>query len=116
MIDIKDIFIGKNPILNNQKKVEGGYVLIDGEVFFKISNVDSMRPFFMSVVSSSNHWLFMSSNGGISAGRKNPDFALFPYYTDDKIIDSSNHTGSKSIFLIEKDKSRYLWEPFVTYP
>ena len=112
MIDIKDIFIGKNPILNNQKKVEGGYVLIDGEVFFKISNVDSMRPFFMSVVSSSNHWLFMSSNGGISAGRKNPDFALFPYYTDDKIIDSSNHTGSKSIFLIEKDKSRYLWEPF----
>ena len=112
MSDIKDIFIGKNPILNNQKKVEGSDLLIDGEVFFKISNVDSMRPFFMSVVSSSNHWLFMSSNGGISAGRKNPDFALFPYYTDDKIIDSSNHTGSKSIFLIEKGKSRYLWEPF----
>ena len=112
MSDIKDIFIGKTPILNYQKKVEGSDLLIDGEVFFKISNVDSMRPFFMSIVSSSNHWLFMSSNGGISAGRKNPDFALFPYYTDDKIIDSSNHTGSKSIFLIEKGKSRYLWEPF----
>ncbi len=60
-------------------------VLINNEIFYKIADVNTMRPFFMSIVSDSNHWLFVASNGGISAGRKNAQFALFPYYTDDKI-------------------------------
>ena len=63
--------------------------IINNESFFKISNVDKMRPFFMSLVSNSNHWLFISSTGGLSAGRKDTSNALFPYYTDDKIIRSS---------------------------
>ena len=71
-----------------------------------------MRPFFMSIVSNSNHWLFISSTGGLSAGRKNSNYALFPYYTDDKITESSDHTGSKSIFLVTKSESTFLWEPF----
>ncbi|MEJ2279477.1 MAG: hypothetical protein P8Y70_17300 [Candidatus Lokiarchaeota archaeon] len=44
-----------------------------------------MPPFFMSIVSSSNHWLFISSTGGLSAGRVSAEQALFPYYTDDKL-------------------------------
>ena len=39
-------------------------IVIEGENFFKIENVDSIRPFFMSIVSASNHWMFISSNGG----------------------------------------------------
>ena len=36
-----------------------------------------MRPFFMSIVSNSDHWMFISSTGGLSAGRKNSNYALF---------------------------------------
>ena len=86
--------------------------IINNESFFKISNVDKMRPFFMSLVSNSNHWLFISSTGGLSAGRKDTSNALFPYYTDDKIIRSSENTGSKTIFRISKNGKTHLWEPF----
>ena len=87
-------------------------VIITNESYFKISNVDKMRPFFMSLVSNSNHWLFISSKGGLSAGRKDTSNALFPYYTDDKITRSSENTGSKTIFRISKNGKTQLWEPF----
>lgn len=88
------------------------YTQIDGEAYFKLPDSDSMRPFFMSIVSDSDHWMFISSNGGLSAGRKNADYALFPYYTDDKITESAEITGSKSIFLIDQGHDQYVWEPF----
>ena len=47
-------------------------------------------------------WMFISSNGGLTAGRKNSEFALFPYYTDDKVTESSDSTGSKTIFQVQK--------------
>ncbi len=87
-------------------------VVHEQERYFKISNCDAMRPFFMSIVSDSNHWMFLSSNGGITAGRKNPEFALFPYYTDDKIAESTDLTGSKSIFQIHLPGEVLVWEPF----
>ena len=96
----------------SKKKIEGTYVTINNERFYKITNSDAMRPFFMSVVSDSNHWMFISSNGGLSAGRKDAESALFPYYTDDKITESTAITGPKSIFRITKDGEPYLWEPF----
>ncbi len=85
---------------------------IEGENFFCISNHDEMRAFFMSVVSDSNHWIFISSNGGISAGRKSAEYALFPYYTADKITESYDTTGSKSIFQILYNDETHVWEPF----
>ena len=84
----------------------------ENENWFKIPDHDSLRPFFMSIVSDSNHWMFISSNGGISAGRKNAEFALFPYYTDDKITDLADSTGSKTIFQIKIKDDIQLWEPF----
>jgi len=85
---------------------------IQGETWFKIADHDAMRPFFMSIVSDSNHWMFISSNGGLSAGRKNADFALFPYYTDDKIAESAHITGSKTIMQVTLGGDTELWEPF----
>ncbi|HMU08367.1 MAG TPA: hypothetical protein PKC54_00055 [Ferruginibacter sp.] len=84
----------------------------DNEVFYRISGVHAMRPFFMSIVSDSNHWLFVASNGGISSGRKNTEFSLFPYYTDDKIIDTAEITGSKTILRVNQNGKTVLWEPF----
>ncbi len=90
------------------KEIRLQSVTIKGETFYQITNHDQIRPFFMSIVSDSNHWMFISSNGGLSAGRKDSDNALFPYYTDDKITESVETTGSKSIFWVNSD----LWEPF----
>jgi hypothetical protein len=87
-------------------------VRINDEIYYQISNIDKMRPFFMSMVSHSNHWLFISSNGGLTAGRKDAEHALFPYYTDDKITESYDITGSKSIFWVTKQKNQFRWEPF----
>ena len=96
----------------SEKKVSIDSLKINGKTFFKIENVDALRPFFMSVVSSGNHWMFLSNNGGISAGRKNENNALFPYYTDDKITESSETTGSKTLIRVSKNNQTYLWEPF----
>ena len=82
------------------------------EQFLKISNHNQMRPFFMSIVSDSDHWMFISSNGGLTAGRKNAEYALFPYYTDDKITEFADITGSKSIFQISSGDDKLIWEPF----
>ncbi|MEO1515508.1 MAG: hypothetical protein AAFV95_10855 [Bacteroidota bacterium] len=87
-------------------------VQIDGEKFYKISNSDAMRPFFMSIVSDSDHWLFISSNGGLSAGRKNAEYSLFPYYTDDKITEFAEITGSKTVLQVQQYGTTKLWEPF----
>ena len=107
-----NIYLGSKKLHSVDAEVKGQEVEINNELFYKISNVDNMRPFFMSLVSSSDHWFFISSTGGLSAGRKNPDQALFPYYTDDKISESSEFTGSKTIFLIDKSDKTFLWEPF----
>lgn len=85
---------------------------IDNELWFKIPNCDSFSPFLMSIVSDSNHWMFISSNGGITAGRKNSDYALFPYYTDDKLSENAHSTGSKTIVRVEVDSECMVWEPF----
>jgi len=97
---------------SNKKEINLESVFINNEMFFKITNHDLMRPFFMSIVSDSNHWMFISSNGGLTAGRKNAEFALFPYYTDDKITEFADITGSKTIFQIEKNNEKCIWEPF----
>ena len=86
----------------------------EGELFYRIENFDDMDVFFISVVSDSNHWLFISTHGGLSAGRTDCDSALFPYYTEDKIRDNSDHTGSRTIVLLEQENRRLLWEPFST--
>ncbi|WP_437440083.1 hypothetical protein [Polaribacter batillariae] len=101
-----------NIINSPNKNVELQTVTIDNQQYFKISNSDAMRPFFMSIVSNSNHWMFISSNGGLTAGRKNAENALFPYYTDDKITESADITGSKTIVQIHKETKILLWEPF----
>lgn len=87
-------------------------VTLENESYYRISNVDQMRPFFISVVSHSNHWMFISSNGGLSAGRKDADNALFPYYTDDKITESYDTTGSKTLLRVQQGERTALWEPF----
>ena len=70
------MYIGNKEASFEANEVKGNLVMVEDESYYKISNVDEMRPFFMSIVSNSNHWMFLSSNGGLSAGRKNSENAL----------------------------------------
>jgi hypothetical protein len=92
--------------------VSGEFVDLDGERWYAIRNVDAMPPFFISVVSSADHWLFVSSSGGLTAGRVSPDTALFPYIPVDKVHECAPHTGCKTILRVSLRDRHVVWEPF----
>ena len=83
---------------------------MEDQAYFQIKDVDTMEQFFMNVVSGTDLWTFMSSNGGITAGRRSAEWALFPYETDDRVTASAEYTGSKTLLRRAGDKR--CWEPF----
>ena len=93
-------------------RAHGEFIDLEGERYYAIGNVDALPPFFISVVSDDDHWLFASSTGGLTAGRVSPEFALFPYVTVDKIHDAAPHTGSRTLLRVRTGQGSELWEPF----
>ena len=108
----KRIHVGEQLRQMGNVEVKGEYVNLEGETFYKIENYNQMKDFFISVVSDSDHWMFISTRGGLTAGRVNSESALFPYYTDDKISDGSPYTGSRTVALATRGDKTSLWEPF----
>ena len=106
------MYVGQNKIHFNAVAPKGELIQINKEWFYKIGHVNNMPPFFMSIVSDANHWMFIGSNGGLSAGRKDCNNALFPYYTVDKILETFEITGSKTIIRVKQGGKLFLWEPF----
>lgn len=107
-----NIYAGDQELGLGSEKITGSLVYLEGEQYYLIDNYDLMDPFLMAIVSNSDHWMYISSSGGLTAGRRNPDNALFPYYTDDKIHESYSTTGSKTIILAGEGGRKRLWEPF----
>jgi len=84
---------------------------------YRIKNVDRLEPFLMSLTSSDNHWMFISSNGALTAGREKADNALFPYITDNLIHTSLNTTGPKTKINIYKNNEKInTWSPLSYLP
>lgn len=98
------------------EKSAGSIEKFDGQTWYKIANVDSIPPFFMTITSSSDAWNFIWSNGALSAGRKDASRAIFPYYTADKILDLKATSGSFSAVKVKGEKGVYVWEPFADMP
>lgn len=93
--------------------VRGGYVTLDGEAYYEITNSELMPEFFMSIVGSDDHWMFVSSRGALTAGRKNPDGAIFPYLADDQIAAMRDQTGPISVFrMLSGPFKGQTWSPF----
>ena len=92
--------------------VKGQYIEIDGERFYCIYHYDHMQPFFISLASDTDLWMYISSTGGLTCGRRNPEQVLFPYYTDDKITENYEQTGPKTILRVQTAQGTKLWEPF----
>jgi hypothetical protein len=86
-----------------------------GQRWFGIRDVDQLPPFFMSIVSDSDLWLYLSSTGGLTAGRGHADQAIFPYYTDDKLAESTPHTGDRTLLRVQRGPQIRLWEPFAAH-
>jgi hypothetical protein len=103
--------IGNETLKITDEPVKGSIVTFDEKPYYRIENFDRMPPFFISVISDSDIWMFISSTGALTAGRRNPDNALFPYYNDDRIHDDHNSTGSKTFVRITLRNKTYLWEP-----
>ena len=96
--------------------VQGQFISINGERFYEIANYDEMQPFFISLASDTDLWMYLSSTGGLTAGRRSPEEALFPYYTDDKITESYEFTGPKTEIKVKGEpflvNGELLWKPF----
>ena len=107
------ILIGNSPRHIPDGPVKGDdQTTIDGEPYVCIRNVDGLKPFLMSVVSNTDHWLFVGSNTAISAGRVDPDNAIFPYVTADKMLDNPHASGALSTFLVKHRDAEVLWTPW----
>ncbi|MCS6992390.1 MAG: hypothetical protein NZP74_01020 [Anaerolineales bacterium] len=112
MLKTRSLYLGETLLPPPSGEVSGEYVTLLGESWYKIAHYDALPPFLMSIVSSGNHWLFVSSNGGLSAGRAHADRALFPYYTEDKLTDNHENTGPKTVLRFTRGTQTWLWEPF----
>jgi hypothetical protein len=107
----ENIHIGPTSLKINAQPVQGKMVDFQGKPYYCIENYDNMSPFFLSVISDSDIWMFVSSSGALTAGRCNPDNALFPYYNDDRIHDSKNTTGGKTLIMATINGKINFWEP-----
>ena len=94
------------------ERVRGEFIDRRGERYYVVHEVDGIPPFFVSLISDRDHWLFASSTGGMTAGRVSPETALFPYITVDKIHECYTHTGGISLLRVRSGSSCANWEPF----
>ena len=109
---MKEVYWSESPVSRATEGGTGGIVQHDGEPFYRIHNYHVMPPFLVSLVSGTEHWMFVSSSGGLTCGRRNPDHALFPYETDDKVHDSCATTGPLAALLVEDQGKTRVWVPF----
>jgi hypothetical protein len=93
-----------------------GLADVDGQPHYVIDDVDRMPPFLMSVVSDGDRWMFVSSSGALTAGRRDASVALFPYVTDDRLHSAAGQIGPVTRVRIETAHGRELWRPFAADP
>lgn len=89
---------------------QGRVVHRSGRKWFEISQLESLPPFMMILTSDRDHWMFINSDGSLTCGRRNPDHALLPYYTQDKLQDMKASSGSFS--AVRRSGLGGLWLPF----
>lgn len=95
----------------------GGPVEFEGQEFLCIRDYTALSPFLMTVPSDTDLWMFVSSAGGLTAGRTDPDGALFPYATVDELHDAHHHTGPVTILRVRHaGLGERTWQPFGPRP
>ncbi|TVR51351.1 MAG: hypothetical protein EA425_07270 [Puniceicoccaceae bacterium] len=90
----------------------GSWCAIDDERCYQIDHTQALPPFLINLVTASDLWMFVASNGALTAGRGSAEGALFPYQTVDRIYDSIGHAGPFTLLEVATPTDAYLWEPF----
>ncbi|MEM1209025.1 MAG: hypothetical protein AAGI54_07130 [Planctomycetota bacterium] len=90
-----------------------GFVGLFGRTMYRIPDYDRMPPFLVSVVSEADLWAFVSSYGGLTAGRTEPARCLFPYTTDDQLHVCHPYTGPQTELIVTRGNTPAVtWRPF----
>ena len=92
------------------------FATLDGEPHVCLRDVDRLAPFLMNVVSNGDVWIFAGSNTALTAGRRNPDCALFPYRTVDKLLRLPHASGVTCLLWVARGAEQVLWEPWRQEP
>jgi hypothetical protein len=66
----------------------------------------------MTLVNASDIWLFVSSSGGVTAGRTDAEHALFPYETADRLHETPEWSGPITQLWVHGRDGGTLWRPF----
>ncbi len=86
----------------------------DGRPVLQIPAYDALPAFLINLVNAYDLWCYLSSYGGLTAGRVSADNSLFAYETEDKLHDAHHYAGPSTLFWtrFEQAAERQLWEPF----
>ena len=90
----------------------GGVCVSEGIEWYRVENYDLLDPFLVNMTCPSDLWLFVSSTGALTAGRRSPEQALFAYETDDRLHRSGGRTGP---FTLIRVGAAEPWQPFAPH-
>lgn len=91
----------------------GAFIAVDGELHYRISGYHFLDPFLMTLASDTDLWMFVTSGGGLTAGRVDADGSLFPYDTVDRLHDAHHQTGPITLIRVRRRvEPPILWQPF----
>ena len=98
--------------LGSDPLTPSGRFITDGDVeWYRIEESDALDPFLVNVVTPSDQWMFVSSSGALTAGRRSAGHALFPYETDDRLHRNAGTVGPVTVIRV----GSVLWEPFAPH-
>jgi hypothetical protein len=93
---------------SDTREPTGRFESRDGTEWYRIDDVDALDPFLMTIVSPTDQWMFVSSSGALTAGRRSSGEALLPYETDDRLHRAGGRRGPVTIIRV----GSRIWRPF----
>jgi hypothetical protein len=98
--------------IQHEPPVNEGFVEIDGVEMYRVDHFDELPAFLMSITSDTNLWMYVSSTGGLTAGRVDENSSLFPYETEDRLHRVRGVTGPITLMRVSSEaRPTVLWEP-----
>jgi hypothetical protein len=77
----------------------------------QIHDAHTIPPFLMNVTGDSEVWLFLSSVGGLTAGRRDAEHAIFAYETEDRLHRAYGRSGPICTMRIVRGDQSWTWAP-----
>jgi len=90
----------------------GDFVELPGHgPMYMIRRFDLLPPFLVSLTSPDDHWLYASTSGALTCGRRSPERALFPYETDDRLHRAGGLRGPVTAIWVAPSRDPAATDP-----